>query len=321
MNKETNNNIRLGIFVLAGTALLIVGLYLIGSNRNFFGKSITLYTSFSDVNGLMKGNNVRFAGIKVGTVKSIEIINDTTLRVVMMVEKDMQQIIRKNATATIGTDGLMGDKLINIEPGPTRAAFVKDGDILTGMPALDMDKMLRTLDITNRNVAVISSNLRQITENIHQSRGTLYTVLNDTTMASQLRNTLTNIDVVSNNIRVISANLNQVVSDAQNGNGLLATLIKDTVMTADLVMAIKEVRTAGEQINTSAGELKQILNKVNTGGGTLSTLLNDTASAKHLQSSLVNIDSSARKLPALMEALKHNFLFKAYFKKLERSKR
>ncbi|MCW5906618.1 MAG: hypothetical protein KIS94_02080 [Chitinophagales bacterium] len=61
---------------------------------------------------------------------------------------------------------------------------------------------------------------------------------------------------------------------------------------------------------TFAGELKIIPNKVHTGSGTISTLINDTASANNLKRSLVNIDSSARKLPALMEALKHNFLFK-----------
>lgn len=320
MNKETINNIRLGIFVLAGTLLLILGLYLIGSNRNIFGKTLTLYTTFSDVNGLIKGNNVRFAGIKVGTVSNISIISDTSLVVEMSIEQEMQKIIRNNATAIIGTDGLMGDKLVNIEPGTSDAPFIKDGDTLTGTPALEMDKMLRTLDITNRNVAVISANLKQITRNINEGKGTLYTVLNDTGMAAQLRHTLANIEVVSNNILVISADLNKVVADAKNGDGLLGTLIKDTVMTTDLAMAVKEVRTAGEKINTSAGELKTILNKVNTGEGTISTLLNDTASAQNLKRSLVNIDSSARKLPALMEALKHNFLFKAYFKKQEKKK-
>ena len=75
------------------------------------------------------------------------------------------------------------------------------------------------------------------------------------------------------------------------------------------------------KINTSAGELKVILKKVNTGDGTLSTLINDTISANNLKRSLVNIDVSAKKLPELMEALKHNFLFKNYFKKQEKSEK
>lgn len=318
MNKETLNNTRLGIFVIIGTVLLVIGLYLIGSNRNIFGKTFTVYATFSDVNGLMTGNNVRFAGIKVGTVNNIAIVNDTTIKVEMSVEKDMMKVIRRNSIAAISTDGLMGDKLINIEPGSPDAPFIQEGDELSSLPILSMDEMLRTLDITNKNVAIISANLKNITQNINEGRGTLYTVLNDTTVAAQLRHTLANIDVVSNNILQISADLNEVVSEAKNGKGMLGTLIKDTVMTTDLTQAVKEVRSAGEQINTSATELKTILNKVNTGGGTISTLINDTTSANSLKRSLVNIDSSAKKLPPLMEALKHNFLFRGYFRKLEK---
>lgn len=318
MNKETLNNTRLGIFVIIGTILLVAGLYLIGSNRNIFGKTFTAYATFEDVNGLMVGNNVRFAGIKVGTVSDIAIVNDTTIKVEMSIEKDMMKVIRRNSIAAISTDGLMGDKLVNIEPGSPDAPFIQEGDELSSLPILSMDEMLRTLDVTNKNVAIISANLKNITQNINEGRGTLYTVLNDTTVAAQLRHTLANIDVVSNNILQISADLNEVVSEAKNGKGMLGTLIKDTVMTTDLTQAVKEVRSAGEQINTSATELKTILNKVNTGGGTISTLINDTTSANSLKRSLVNIDSSAKKLPALMEALKHNFLFRGYFRKLEK---
>ncbi len=320
MNKELIKNIRLGFFVITGTVLLIMALYFIGSNSNLFSKTFKLYATFENVNGLKEGNNVRYAGIDVGTIKKIEIINDTAIRVEMLVEADLKKVIRKNSTVSIGTDGLMGNKLLNIAPGTPDIDLVQEGDTLISMASINTDEMLRTLDKTNQNILVISANLKEITQNITDSRGTLYTVLMDTTIALQLKHTLGNIDVVSNNILQISADLNDVVSDAKNGNGLLGTLIKDTVMADDLSKAVKEVRTAGEQINSSAGELKVILNKVNTGDGTLSTLINDTASANSLKRSLVNIDASAKKLPALMEALKHNFLFKAYFKKQEKKK-
>ncbi len=318
MNKELIKNIRLGFFVITGTALLIIALYFIGNNSNLFSKTFKLYARFETVNGLKNGNNVRYAGIDVGTIKNIEILNDTTIRVEMSVEEALKKVIRKNSVATIGTDGLMGNKLINISPGTADMDLIKDGEEIESLASLNTDEMLRTLDKTNKNILVISANLREISQNLTDSRGTLYTVLMDTTIARGLKHTLGNIDVVSNNILKISDDLNDVVSEAKNGNGLIGTLVKDTVMAGDLSKAIKEVRSAGEQINTSAGELKQILNKVNTGDGTISTLINDTASANNLKRSLVNIDVSAKKLPALLEALKHNFLFKAYFKKQEK---
>ncbi|HLP18896.1 MAG TPA: MlaD family protein, partial [Chitinophagales bacterium] len=318
---EVINNIRLGLFVIIGTGLLIVALYFIGSNTNLFSKTFKVYAKFENVNGLKKGNNVRYAGIDVGTIKKIEIVNDTTIRVEMSIESDLKKVIRINSMASIGTDGLMGNKLINISSGSADSALINDGALLASVPILNTDEMLRTLDKTNKNILVISANLRSITQNITDSRGTLYTVLMDTSISAQLRHTLHNVDVVSTNILQMSADLNSVVSDAKNGNGLIATLVSDTVMSADLIKAVKEIKSAGEQVNSSAGTLKVILEKAKNGNGTVATLINDTASANSLKRSLVNVEISTQKFSENMEALKHNFLFKGYFTKQEKENR
>ncbi|HEY0749859.1 MAG TPA: MCE family protein, partial [Chitinophagaceae bacterium] len=75
MAKRTIPHIKLGIFVLAGIAFLILLLYIIGKNQNLFGKTFMLKARFEKTNGLMRGNNIRFAGIDAGTVKSVNIIN------------------------------------------------------------------------------------------------------------------------------------------------------------------------------------------------------------------------------------------------------
>ena len=91
MNKENSNRIRLGIFVISGLVLLIVGLYFIGSNKNLFGSTLKLETSFREISGLQTGNNVRYSGINVGTINKIEIINDTTIRVEMVIDEKRRQ--------------------------------------------------------------------------------------------------------------------------------------------------------------------------------------------------------------------------------------
>lgn len=117
MANETSKNIRVGLFVMIGTAFLIFALYLIGAKQNLFGSTFRLKAQFKNVNGLMAGNNVRFTGIDVGTVESVDILNDTTVNVTMVIEDKVQEFIKKNATAAVGTDGLMGNKLININAG------------------------------------------------------------------------------------------------------------------------------------------------------------------------------------------------------------
>jgi len=320
MNKEIVRNIKLGIFMIAGVLLLVTGLYFIGNNRNMFGKTYKLYAIFTNVGGLQTGNNVRYAGINVGTVNDVRIVNDTTIRVEMLIGADLKTVIRKSAIASIGTDGLMGSKLINIGPGEPNSPLAQGGDELAILPSINMDAMLRTLQRTNENIAVVSANLRDITDNINNGRGTLYTVLMDTTLAHKIHKTVDNITLVSNNILQISNDLGDVTSSVKSGKGMLGTLIKDTVITADLAKAVKEVKSASEQINASTADLKELLQKINGGAGTVGTLINDTVSANHLKKSLENIENSSRNFNQNMEALKHNFLLRGYFKKQEKKK-
>src|SRR6187401_796117 len=155
MEKETSHNIKLGIFIVAGILVLIVGLYLIGENRNMFGHTFKLYANFQDVKGLQTGNNVRYAGIDVGTVKKIEILADTMVRVELSLEERLKKLIRKNSMTSIGTDGLMGNTLLNIAPGTSASPLVNDGDELASIHPVNTDEMLRTLDFTNENIATI----------------------------------------------------------------------------------------------------------------------------------------------------------------------
>src|SRR5690606_6259856 len=111
MAKRITNHLRLGIFVMAGLVFLVLLLYVIGKNQNLFGSTFVLKARFENINGLMSGNNVRFAGITAGTVNEVRVLNDTTIEVEMLIKNKMREFIKKNTVATIGSDGLMGNKL------------------------------------------------------------------------------------------------------------------------------------------------------------------------------------------------------------------
>jgi phospholipid/cholesterol/gamma-HCH transport system substrate-binding protein len=90
------NNIKLGLFVLAGLLLLILGLYMIGRDSNLFGRNFELRARFENVQGLTPGNNIRYSGIQVGTVKKVKIISDTLIEVTMLIDEKMKSFIHKN---------------------------------------------------------------------------------------------------------------------------------------------------------------------------------------------------------------------------------
>ncbi len=320
MNKEFNHNIKLGIFVVTGVLLLVIGLYFIGNNKNMFGRTITIFATFQNVSGLQAGNNVRYAGIDIGTVDEIIISNDTTVRVEMIVNEDLKKIVRKNSIASVGTDGLMGNKVINIEPGTISSPLVNDGDLIFSIQALDTDEMLRTLEFTNQNVSLISVNIKNITDKIANNRGTLYKVLMDTSLAGGFSNTLKNLESMSHNFSTMSNDLSEFISEMKHGKGLAGTLINDTLLTRDLKQAIGNVKTSGELISSSANELKIAIEKINNGNGTVATLLNDSICANHLKQSIINIENSTMNFNENMEALKQSFLLRGYFKRQEKIK-
>ncbi|MEY4594193.1 MAG: hypothetical protein RIQ47_603 [Bacteroidota bacterium] len=321
MNTESQHKVKLGIFVIAGSLLLILGLYMIGKNKNIFGRTVVIKTYFDNISGLQPGNNVRFSGIDIGTVDEVTIINDSTIEVTMNIKDEMVEIVRTNSVASIGTDGLMGNKLINIEPGTLDAAKIEDGSTIPSIKAVDTEKMLRTLESTNLNVEQITANLIQITNNINQSRGTLYTMLMDTTLAASLHSTLTNIEDISVNINQFTYGLNKMSTDIRNGKGAIGAMINDTGAVAEnLTATMTHLHSSSEKIEMAATQLNDLLFSIKSGNGTAGALISDSAMAAQLRRSITYIDSSAMNFNMNMEALKQSFLTRRYFKNKERSK-
>ena len=318
--KLTVNYIKLGILVSAGLLLLVVSLYFIGSKKNLFGNTIRLYAVFNDVSGLKPGNNVRYAGIDIGTVEEITIINDTVIRTELLLEERMIDVIRKNALASIGTDGLMGDKLVNIHAGNPDAALVAEGDEITSLPNVNTDEMLRTLEFTNRNVAVVSANLKILTETINESKGTLYTILMDTTLSLGIHNALDNIESASVSLNSFAGNLSDAGHDLKSDNSLIGSLLSDTSLAADFRITISKIRESGEQLSAATKNMQEVLENINHGSGTLNTLVNDSNMSGSLKNAIQNIDSSSVKLNENLEALKHSSLLRGYFRKQEKKK-
>jgi phospholipid/cholesterol/gamma-HCH transport system substrate-binding protein len=323
MKKRTTNSVKLGIFVLTGLAFLILTLYMIGRNKNLFGSTFSVKTQFANVQGLVAGNNVRYAGIEIGTVKRIYIINDTLVEVLMVVDEDMRRVIRTNAVASIGSDGLMGNKVINIAAGRGEAAFVHKGDVLVSRQPIDMDEMLRTLERTNTDVGVIAVNLKNLSSRLNTSSG-LLTLLDDKSMPQNLKAAAANVQAATASAVDMARDLETIVSNIKEGKGSLGTLLTDTTFARNLNDAVLKMKTVGDQAETLATSIQsavaEIQYEIGHGKGTVSTLLKDSAMAQKLNNSLENIEKGTDAFNQNMEALKHNFLFRGYFRKIERQK-
>jgi len=185
--------IQLGLFVAGGLALFVIAIFIIGKQKNLFNPVFRLTTIFYNVSGLQVGNNIRFSGINVGTVDNITIINDSTVRVDMLIKKEVQRFIKTDCEAGIGSAGLIGDKLLVITQGSTDAPIVKDGQQIGSREPVETDAIMASLRVTAYNAEIVSDELAEIMIKVNSGKGTIGRLIQDSTIAENLSATIVNI--------------------------------------------------------------------------------------------------------------------------------
>jgi len=191
--QSTGFKVRLGLFVAAGFALFVLAVFLIGRQKNLFDPVFKLSTTFYNVSGLHVGNNVRYSGIEVGTVEKIIQINDTTVRVDMIVKKSVQPFIKNDGLATIGSEGIVGDRVLIITQGSPGGESVKNEENILSLEPVETDAIIISLAVTAVNFEMISSQLAEIMININQGNGTLGRLILDSTIAENINKTIINL--------------------------------------------------------------------------------------------------------------------------------
>lgn len=320
MKKKTINNAKVGTFVIAGIVFLILTLYMIGKNRNLLGATFAIKARVNNVNGLVPGNNVRFKGIDVGTVKSITVENDSAIIITMVIDEKMRPYLKKNAIASIGTDGLMGNKLININSQPGPADPLGPGDIILSRKPVETDEMLRTLNTTNENIEKITHNLYEITVKLNSSQS-LWSLLSDTAITRDLKLAVSDFKRAGSNTAILTENAGLLVNKFETGDGLAHKLFTDTTLSSQLALSVHEIREASGKTSAIMQGLQRVVDDLQHGGGTAGLILSDTLLRQKLFRSASSIEQGTDRFNQNMEAMKHNFLFRRYFKKLEKEQR
>ena len=192
-NNKQGFKIRLGIFIIAGLALFFLAIFIIGKQKNMFDPVFSISTKFKNVSGLQVGSGIRFSGINVGTVDNIQIINDSTVKVDMILKKDIQKFIRADSKAGIGSEGIIGDKLVVISQGNPKSKLVKSGQFIQAVEPIETDAIMRSLETTAGNAAVASQEIGEILIKINNGEGTLGRLMNDEGMANNIDKTLLNL--------------------------------------------------------------------------------------------------------------------------------
>lgn len=312
---ERKRSVILGLFVLLGIIFFVTAIFTLAGQQKKFVKSISLYAVFNDVSGLKVGNNIWFSGVKVGTVKAIEFAGTSQVKVTLNIEQATQQYIHKDSKAEIGSEGLIGSKIITIDGGTPSLPVVEDGDILGIKVAVGTDQMLSDLQKNNKNLIDITANLRVITADMANGKGTIGAFLTDSNMAQNMRLTVQGIREAASNINKTAESLSAFSNKLNHKGGLVDKLLTDTAVFADLRSSMNNIQKLGISAASFSSELENAGKKINDPNSAVGTLLSNPQSAKDIQETLRNLRTSSQKLDENLKALQHNFLLRGYFKK------
>ncbi|MBG7630529.1 MAG: MCE family protein [Bacteroidetes bacterium] len=320
MKKSDTQKIRLGLFVIISTLLLISLLYFIGNKQNLFGKTFRISAVFNNVNGLILGNNVRYSGINVGTVKKINMINDTTICVDMVIEDKFLKHIKKNAVAAIGSDGLVGSMVINIVPNKGSSLNLFPGDTIKSFSKISTNDMLSTLNTTNENAALLTSDLLKITTAINEGKGTLGMLITDEEMAVNLKSTALYLNRTSKAAAKTMDDLQKIIAAVNYDESFAAVLLSDSISAMQLKSIISNLEKTSSEIDAVISNINDVVLAAKSGDGSINYMLNDTLLVKNIDTTMKNLKEGSVLLNENLEALKHSFLTRKYFKKQEKQK-
>lgn len=250
MNTTPSQKIKIGIFVVAGFLILVAGIFLIGSKKNMFSSTYKIYGTFRNAGGLQVGNNVRFGGVNIGTVKTIQILRDTLVRVDMIIQSKMSEFIKNDAVATVGSDGLMGDKLLTIEPGTPNAPVLSPGSQIRTVEPVDFATIISKFSNVASNAEVITGALAGMALQIKNGDGSISRLLYRNDLAIGLEGVL-------NNAKGITGSMNGIATHIQSGKGSLGSLIYTDSLSKGLEHTVTSANAALVTVQVAADNFSE----------------------------------------------------------------
>lgn len=312
---DNRRKITVGVFIFLGLAIFIVGVFTLGSQKKAFVKSFTVDVVFNDIQGVKAGNNVWFSGVKIGTIKKIQFYGTSQVQVFLNIEEEAHKYIHKDASASISSDGLIGNKIIVITGGTPKFPFVEDGDRLRVNTTLSTDDIMKTFQVNNKNLVDVTSDFKILARSLVEGKGTAGTLLTDEQVAADFKSIVVNLKNTTASANKMARELDAFSKTLNTKGGLADKLLTDTTVFAKLEASVNELKKTAASASAMTENLNKASTKLTQSDNAAGLLLNDQKTAEQVKSIMKNMETSSQKLDENLEALQHNFLLRGFFRK------
>jgi len=294
------SDIKLGLFISIGAALLVLAIFLIGDKDALFSSRFNLKAYFNDIQGLRNGATVRLSGIDVGSVSKIDFLGDSAGRVVITMDllDDVKKFIRKDTKASIETEGLVGNKVVILIMGSSSADPIEDGGTIQSKEPIGFAQIIEETQGIMEYTKEMTKDLAEIVARVNRGEGTIGKILVDEELYNEAAHLTSRAD---KSLQAITNEVNRL-----------------TVLFTDLSTGVESVV---RNVDSVVGDIDIIISDIKHGKGIMGSLIADGSRYDSLfNTTIINIQKTsedtkiaASRLAENMEALKHNWLFKSYF--------
>jgi phospholipid/cholesterol/gamma-HCH transport system substrate-binding protein len=317
-NQDIKQDIKLGAFALIGVVLFLIALFYLGREGNLFNKTFTVSAIFKNVEGLKEGDNVWLSGVKIGMVKKVQIVSEGQVIVNLSLKDKQNQFIKKNATAFVGSDGLVGNKIVVIRPGDADK-IINENDTINAVSPTDTQELFNIAKEVGTNTRSITDDLKLISARLNKGEGLFGELLRDGPISKDLRQTIAALKATGENTTKLTEDANKVLAKINNGDGLVTKLITDSTYAKTFETTLQNISKVGANSKKMSEDLQAVIAKMNNSDNAVGVLLTDSAFAHKLKGTMDHAQAASIKLDDNMEALKHNFLFRGYFRRQKKA--
>jgi phospholipid/cholesterol/gamma-HCH transport system substrate-binding protein len=304
---------------------------MVGDRHEAFARRVELYTEFADVSGIVPGAGVQVAGMNAGEVLAMEVPEAPTakFRVKLRINEKFSRLVRTDSVVTVGTEGVVGNRFLEISAGSSHAPAVVKGATLKGIEPTDLSALLELAKgaivnvddtvrnanslVTNANGLITSvagnlnatldktkltiSNANDVVTGLKEGRGPAGMLLRDEALADQVRQAVTNAKDATSELNRAAAQAGALMSELQSKG--LPGQVDDTV---------KEAKKAVANLDTASLQVRQVITDLtgpDESGSTVTATIRESVS---------NMNLAAANMADGAEALKHNFLLRSFFR-------
>lgn len=313
MSESPNRRgVFVGFFVLLGILFFVAGILMVGNLHETFKNKMEVVALFDDVNGLQKGNNVWFSGVKVGTVSNLHFYGKSQVEVLIKIDTKTQQYIRRDAMVKISSDGIIGNKILIIYGGTSTAPQIQEGDTLGVEKTFSTEDMINTLQENNKNFLAITNDFKVISKGLVAGEGTIGKLLKDDAVYANINATTASLQLASAKAQQLVASLAAFSANLNKKGTLANELTTDTVIFNSVKASVFQLQQMADTASAFIADLKKAGTNPNS---TIGVLLRDEASGARIKETIKNLESSSQKLDEDLKAAQSSFLLKGYFKK------